>query len=516
MEQESRAKKSLLNAKVNLICYFISLLVAFFTRKIFIDHLGVDFVGLTSTLQSILGFLNLAELGIAGAISFVLYKPIFNNDKIQINEIISVFGYLYRCIGLIILGAGIIVSAFLPLIFPNTPFSWTVIYLGFYSYLASSLLGYFVNYKQTLLSADQRNYEVTGYYQAVISTKMILQMILAIIINSFILFLVIEIIFGIIYSIILTMRINKIYPWLKSDIKLGRHLLKKYPEISKYTKQLFVHKIGELVQGQSSPILVYAYTTLPIVAIYGNYNLIIVKLTGLMNSVMMGTNAGIGNLIAEGNQPRIWKTYNELFQIRGCISSIITIGAYFLLTPFIELWIGDEYILSGTIVFIMCIQLYLTIFRGVNDQFLFGYGLFYDTWAPLTESIIFIVTSIIGGMLWGLAGVLLGPVISTLIIIYIWKPYFLFTKGFNLKYYQFLKLFTIQILSSIILYFITKNLFNLVYDINSINLSWSSIILGGTLFIVMLSIIHFIVYYLLFPNFRIFIHRFIKLKYAKS
>lgn len=176
MEQESRSKKSLLNAKVNLICYFISLLIAFFTRKIFIDHLGADFVGLTGTLQSILGFLNLAELGIAGAISFVLYKPIFNNDKIQINEIISVFGYLYRCIGLIILGAGIILSVFLPLIFPNTSFSWIIIYLGFYAYLLSSLLGYFVNYKQTLLSADQRNYEVTGYYQAVISTKMILQM----------------------------------------------------------------------------------------------------------------------------------------------------------------------------------------------------------------------------------------------------------------------------------------------------------------------------------------------------
>lgn len=516
MKQESRSKKSLLNAKVNLICYFISLLIAFFTRKIFIDHLGADFVGLTGTLQSILGFLNLAELGIAGAISFVLYKPIFNNDKIQINEIISVFGYLYRCIGLIILGAGIILSVFLPLIFPNTSFSWIIIYLGFYAYLLSSLLGYFVNYKQTLLSADQRNYEVTGYYQAVISTKMILQMVLAIFVNSFVLFLSIELIFGIIYSIVLTLRINKIYPWLKSDIKSGRHLLKKYPEIGKYIKQLFVHKIGELVQGQSSPILVYAYTTLPIVAIFGNYNLIIAKLTGLMNSVMMGTNAGIGNLITEGNQKKIWKTYNELFQIRGCISSIITIGAYFLLTPFIELWIGHEYVLSKIVVLLICIKLYLNIFRGVNDQFLFGYGLFYDTWAPLTEAMIFIVTSVIGGMLWGLAGVLLGPVISTLIIIYIWKPYFLFTKGFNLKYYQFFKLFIMQIGISIILYFITTNFFSLCFNVNSINTSWKSIILGGALFTVMLSIIHFIFYYLFFPDFRIFIHRFIKLKYVKS
>lgn len=230
-----------------------SLLVAFFTRKIFLDQLGTEFIGLTGTLQSLLGFLNLAELGVGTAIGYVLYKPIFDDNKEKINEIISVFGYLYRSIGLVILGAGIILSLFLPLIFPNTTFSWKVIYLGFYAYLFSSMLGYFVNYRQTLLSADQRNYEVTGYYQAVTSSKMIIQMILAIYVQSFILYLFIEILFGIIYSIILSYRITKVYPWLESDIKLGKQLFKKYPEIGKYVKQLFVHKIGGFVQFQITP-----------------------------------------------------------------------------------------------------------------------------------------------------------------------------------------------------------------------------------------------------------------------
>ena len=143
---------------MNLICYMASLLVAFFTRKVFLDQLGTEFIGLTGTLQSLLGFLNLAELGVGSAIGYVLYKPIFDDDKTKINEIISVFGYLYRCIGFVILGAGIILSVFLPWIFPHTTFSWGVIYLGFYAYLTSSMLGYFVNYRQTLLSADQRNY----------------------------------------------------------------------------------------------------------------------------------------------------------------------------------------------------------------------------------------------------------------------------------------------------------------------------------------------------------------------
>ena len=214
MAKESRVKKSLLNARVNLICYFASLVVAFFTRKVFLNQFGAEFIGFTGTIQSLLGFLNLAELGIGSAIGYVLYKPIFDDDRVKINEIISVFGYIYRCIGLLILCMGVVISIFLPLIFPSTSFSWSLIYFAFYAYLLSSLLGYFVNYKMCLLSADQRNYIVTGYFQLTTTTRVIIQMVLALMICSFYLYILLEIIFSGINSVILQWKINKTYPWL--------------------------------------------------------------------------------------------------------------------------------------------------------------------------------------------------------------------------------------------------------------------------------------------------------------
>ena len=57
-----RVHKSVLNAEVNLIFYFLSLFLAFFSRKIFLECLGDEFIGLTGTLNNILGYLNLAEL----------------------------------------------------------------------------------------------------------------------------------------------------------------------------------------------------------------------------------------------------------------------------------------------------------------------------------------------------------------------------------------------------------------------------------------------------------------------
>ena len=127
MQQESRVKKSPLNARVNLIFYFLTLALSFFSRKIFLDCLGADFIGLTGTLDNLLSFLNLAELGIGSAIGYLLYKPLFDHDQQRINEIISVMGYLYRWIGLIILAAGCILACFLPLIFPSTGFSLPLI-----------------------------------------------------------------------------------------------------------------------------------------------------------------------------------------------------------------------------------------------------------------------------------------------------------------------------------------------------------------------------------------------------
>lgn len=132
--RESRTKKSLKNAQVNLIFYFITLALSFFSRKIFLDYLGAEFIGLTGTLQNLLGFLNLADLGIGASIGYVLYKPIFEKDEKKINEIISVFGFLYRRIGLIILSAGIILSFFLPLIFKDININLGVVYAVYYGF----------------------------------------------------------------------------------------------------------------------------------------------------------------------------------------------------------------------------------------------------------------------------------------------------------------------------------------------------------------------------------------------
>ena len=507
MQKESRVKKTVLNAKINLICYFASFITAFFTRKVLLDNLGADFIGFTGTVGSLLSFLGLAELGIGTAIGYILYKPIADSDKFKINEIISVLGYLYRIIGLVILSLGVIGSLFLPLIFPDTDIPLGVIYFGFYAYLASATIGYFINYRAALLSADQRNYIVTGYFQITTTCKIILQMILAIYFGSFYIYFAVELIGGIINATILNWKINQTYPWLKSEIKLGKSLFKKYPEITKYTKQIFAHRVGGLVQNQLPPFLIYSFASLPMVALYTNYTILTQKLEGLISGVINSTGAAIGNLIAEGDKEKTYKVFRELLAIRIFVASLVCICIYKFASPFIGVWLGNEYILDNATVVLIAILSGSTITRGIIDQFIHGNGLYGDIWAPYVESIITLAVSLTCGHLWGLPGVLCGSLASITIIIYIWKPYYLFSRGFKLPVLKYWKIFAINISTSAIAFLTTDYIYETFIGAHITINNWGWLIVSGTIYSIIIATVTSVAYFISSIGFRDFLTR---------
>ena len=208
-----RVHKSMVNAEVNLLFYFLSLFLTFFSRKIFLESLGTEFIGLTGTLNNILGYLNLSELGISSCIGYFLFKPIQTGNHQKIQEILSLLGWLYNRIGAIIFIGAFIISLFFPIIFASADLSFGIIYFAFYSFLGSSLIGYFINYRQILLSADQKNYLVAIFYQSANLAKIGLQIFLAYYYKNLYIWVAIEFLFGIIGCIILNWKINKEYPW---------------------------------------------------------------------------------------------------------------------------------------------------------------------------------------------------------------------------------------------------------------------------------------------------------------
>lgn len=492
MKEASRLKKSVLNAQVNFFFFLAMLLLSFFSRRIFLNCLGDDFVGLTSTIGSLISFLNLAELGVGTAIAYILYGPLFRHEQERINELISVLGYLYRRIGQIILIAGLVLACFLPLIFRKTEFSDGIVYFAYFAFLISTLIGYFANYHSTLLNADQRGYVITAYFQSANIIKLLIQMAVVWHTRNYYYWVAIELFFGVVYALILRWKIYQVYPWLRADIRLGKKVLKKYPEITTYIKQIFVHRIGSFVLGKTDDLVIYGFVSLQMVAYYGNYVMITSKLSQMLDSILGSVASGVGNLIAEGNAGTIKRVFWELMAIRYLIAATVVFAVYHLIGPFVSIWIGEEYVLSDGILVLLLINVFIMQTRWAVDIFLNGYGLFYDVWAPCTEAILNLGISIIFARLWGIQGVLFGTTVSTLLIVCLWKPYFLYHNGFktSLREYWF----------TIIKYLV---LGSLTWGICSFLLQWGDnrvVITGYTRWIVQaikITLMYFVCYFFL-------------------
>lgn len=112
MTDISRTGRVIQNAKIAIFFYCIVLVMQFFSRKIFLDYLGAELLGLNTTAQNLLQFLNLAESGIGAAISFSLYKPLSVGNRQEIINIVSLQGWLYRRVGLLVICGSLVLMIF--------------------------------------------------------------------------------------------------------------------------------------------------------------------------------------------------------------------------------------------------------------------------------------------------------------------------------------------------------------------------------------------------------------------
>ena len=432
-----RVHRSIMNIKVGMLFYVLSLFLAFFSRRIFLDCLGAEFIGLTGMLMNIMSFLSVAELGIGTSIVVFLYKPLQEDNHEKINEIMSILAFLYRCIGFIIGIIGIIVSFFFPWWYNNLTTGLPLVYFAFYSFLGSSVAGYIFNYKQLLVAANQKQYLVNSYFQTIGIVQSITQILLAYYYRNLWLWVVVGLIFTIIGIIVFNHRIQQLYPWLHVDLKKGRKNLKKYPEILKKTRQIFIQKIKDFILYRSDEIMVGMFVSVIKVAFYGNYTMIINKLNFMVNILSEGLSAGIGNLLAEGDERNIMKIFWELTAARFLILGIIIFSLLLFFQPFIGCWLGTEYQLSDIIVYLVIFNLFIRYQTAAVYIYLGSAGLFSDVWVSWTELIVNISVTLLLAPTYGIAGILAGKIISFGFISSFWKPYYLFSQAFHRSVWEY-------------------------------------------------------------------------------
>ena len=90
-----RIKNSIKNIYMSIITQIIIIILGFLSRKVFIDNLGAEYLGVNGLLTNILSMLSLVEGGIGLSIVYNLYKPLADNDIPKITALVQLYKKIY-------------------------------------------------------------------------------------------------------------------------------------------------------------------------------------------------------------------------------------------------------------------------------------------------------------------------------------------------------------------------------------------------------------------------------------
>lgn len=424
----TRTKSSLINISTGLIGQMLTLLVSFGVRTVFIYELGATYLGLSGLFGNILSLLSFTELGFGQAIIFALYKPIAEGNENKTGALMALFRKVYRWMFLVVAILGLAITPFLTF-FVKSPVEIPHFHLIYILYVLSSAASYLFAYKKSLLFACQKTYvsTVTSYW--FVAGGALLQILVLIVWQNFILYLCVQIATTIAQDITIARKTDRLFPYLRKykTVKLPSDEIKS---IKRNVKALIIYKVGTLSLNSTDNIIISKFVGLLQVGFYSNYWLIASSVSGFLSTIFGNITASIGNLNATESDEVKTQMFYRINMATFLFYGISSICLCTCMTPFILLWVGEEYVLSPATTFIIAFNQYIGGMLYSSYNYRQTMGLFVQgKMRPIISAVLNIVLSIILAIYFGLPGVLWGTALTRLATNAWYDPFIVFRRG---------------------------------------------------------------------------------------
>lgn len=427
IERTKNASRNLLSGTILKI---YQLIVPFIMRTVVVYFLGIQYLGLNSLFYSVLQVLNMAELGVSGAITFSMYRPIAEDDTETICSLMRLYKIYYRIIGTVILVIGLCVIPFLTVLISNEVPDGINIYVLYLLNLAATVLSYWLfAYKTCLLNAHQR-VDVTNKVMLVTNTiQYLLQIFVLAVFRNYYYYVVIALMTQAVTNIGSAIITRRMYPSYNAYGVLPRKSVKK---INGRIKDMFTAKIASTFIGSVDTLVISSFLGLTVLAIYNNYTYISVGISGLLGVVYSSCSAGIGNSLVVETQG---KNYSDLIRftfIIAWIAGYCTICLFCLYQPFMVFWMGNENVLEFKVVICICINYFFGEIARLLSTYKDVAGMWHeDRFRPLTITILNLILNLLFVHHLGIFGIILATSIVGLAVNVPWLLANLFNKLFK-------------------------------------------------------------------------------------
>ena len=419
----SRTKNTILNSIFGMLGYISVIVVSFLLRKVLAVTLGAEYLGLISLYTNIVSFLSLTELGLSTAIIYFLYKPISENDEGKIRAYLSFYKKVYFVIAAVIMLLGAALIFVVPFV-ANTTVEMKKVQFYFILYVFNTAVSYLIAYKKCIIYADQRSRAVSVCHAVTKIAFTGLQIAVLLLTKSFFGFIVLMIACTVADNLSCAIYADKKYPFInkKSDEKLSKDELR---EIFRKMFPIALQSLaGYVVTSTDSLIISASYLGTVIVGYYSNYTLVSSTLKSLYGQVFSAFTTSFGNLSVTEKKETAFDVYEKSVYAAFCMTCCMTACFFALINPFVRLCFGADYVLGVEIAALVCASFYVTAMNVPAVSVQNALGLHSkDAWVMLVQGALNLVLSLVLLKYIGLAGVIVGTIISTLLCPFFSKDY---------------------------------------------------------------------------------------------
>ncbi|MGT2799459.1 lipopolysaccharide biosynthesis protein [Streptococcus marmotae] len=427
---KTRTQQALHNSFSTISIFFLRLIFEFINRLLFLRFLGVYYLGLNGIFTSILGTLSLAELGIGTSITFALYKPIAESKTRKIVAYMRLYRAIYRVIAFIILLLGLAVLPFLPTILQESSLTTEVISI-YLLFLMNSVMGYLLfSYKQSLLVAYRENYVISWMNFGIIIVSSLIQWIVLFTTQSYLLVRTLILLTTLVSNLLISYLVDKRHPLNDEEIEPLTP-----SEKSSLKKNVFGNLAGSIagaVVFSTDNILMSTFISVATVGLYSNYTIITGSLNSFLSQLMGSQRSTVGNLVHTSDGEKVYQMFKRYNFLNFAIAFLFSLSIVILIQPFIMLWLGKEYLLSSRIVALLSVYTFVQMYRYAGFVFYNAYGLYWESrHKPIAEAVLNLTLSLLflAVFKWGIEGILLGTICSTLLTNTWFEPYIIFKYG---------------------------------------------------------------------------------------
>jgi len=450
----SRTRNASLNAAWAILSQVAIAILGLVCRKVFLDHLGAELLGVNSLFADVLLLFSFADLGFGVAIMFSMYKPIAENDDAKVQSLLLFYRSIYNYVILALL---VISFAFVPFLkYLNTEIPTNELFIYYLLFQITNIAEYIWAYRESYVIACQRERELSIATLIYNTTRTLLQIISLIVLEDFVAYLVIGVVCLALKKIIVNSYIKKKYPiTVLENVEPLPQAEKKV--VLRKSMALLVTKIGNLIINQTDSLIVSYIINVVQWGLVSNYLMIKRAVFVVTDKIYSAVLPSVGNLVASNQREKELNVFLKYDYLNSWLHTFCFIGLACLSSPFVALFFGKDYTLANFVVFMIFYASFIDGLRSPVSVLREASGTFeVDKWYTILAAIVNVAVSIPCAFLWGLSGVYLGT-ICAMTVLHICRTLVLFAGGkYSMNAWGYLRLLLIHAIVGLILYKITS------------------------------------------------------------